>query len=208
MAEARYCSKCGNALNDTAQFCSRCGAGVAAPPPVVVKPSRSTYFVWVPIAVVALALGAWALLAGLPFGGDEPRRPVQREMDVVEEREAPVTGTVSQIGEPAPPAAAPRALPPPAPRAAAPHPPAQPPPRAGEISESEAVAILSNYIAARRDYAVEAACVAISSLGYENQGYTLDASDRCSGRSLGRWRVDSENRDVFRQREDGRFLRP
>ena len=208
MTETRYCSKCGNPLPDGAQFCSRCGAPADAPAPVVVKPSRSTYFIWVPIAIIALALGAWALLAGMPFGRDEPRRPAQREMDVVEEREGPVTGTVSQIGDPAP-VAPQRSIPQPQPPR---QPQQQPRPRApqaaAEITESQAVDVLRTYIASRRDYAIDSGCIAVSSLGYENAGYTLDVSDRCGGKSLGRWRVDSKNRDVFRQRQDGRFLRP
>lgn len=76
------------------------------------------------------------------------------------------------------------------------------------MGESESLATLRSYIASRGDYAVPADCVSVSSEGYKNRGYTIRATDRCRDKSLGKWRVDTLTREVFRQREDGRFLRP
>jgi hypothetical protein len=138
-------------------------------------------------------------------------------------------------GAPAPrtaPAPAPRAVPTPAPRTApAPRrtpPPAvvrtvpPPPPAArpapspspsGEISDSQAAATLRSYITSNSYYeGVSGDCVQVRSQGYSNVGYTYAVWDGCvaggGSRMLGRWRVDSKTREVFRQREDGRYLRP
>jgi len=87
---------------------------------------------------------------------------------------------------------------------------AAPPPSAGtgEIDESEAVSTLRGYLVTRNYYQTGAGCLTVSSEGYSNVGYTLSVRDRCGSRSLGRWRVDAKTREVFRQQEDGRFLRP
>ena len=70
------------------------------------------------------------------------------------------------------------------------------------------MATLRGYITSRQDYGVSADCLVISSQGYRNVGYTLQAYDRCGQSSLGQWRVDSKTREVFRRRGDGRYLRP
>lgn len=126
------------------------------------------------------------------------------------------TTTVARTQTPAPvqrPAQRPaaRVVPPPPMTSAAP--PAEPPrkeipARSGEISESEAVATLRGFLVTRNYYDTGAGCLRVSSAGYRNVGYTLDVHDSCASRQLGRWRVDSKTREVFRQREDGRFLRP
>nr|MDQ3280298.1 hypothetical protein [Acidobacteriota bacterium] len=96
-------------------------------------------------------------------------------------------------------------------------PPAPPPPartepvQTGEISEGEAAGTLRGYAGAfYRD--VSGSCLQIRSHGYKNVGYTFSVWDACveggGSRMLGRWRVDSKTREVFRQREDGRYLRP
>jgi hypothetical protein len=103
--------------------------------------------------------------------------------------------------------------PPPPPRPA-PTPPAPATPEpGGEISESEAGSTLRRYINSSNYYdGVSGDCLSIRGHGYSNVGYTFSVWDGCvsggGSRMLGRWRVDSKTREVFRQREDGRFLRP
>jgi hypothetical protein len=91
-----------------------------------------------------------------------------------------------------------------------PPPPASEPPQSGasEISEPEAVAVLRGYVTSRDYYGIGAACTNITTHGYVNVGYTMEVFDSCSHRMLGRWRVDAKTREVFRQQDDGRYLRP
>jgi hypothetical protein len=105
------------------------------------------------------------------------------------------------------PVRTPPAAPPPAPR------PAPAPVRTGEITDAEAAATLRSYIASNSYYeGVSGDCVQVRSQGYKNVGYTYSVWDGCmsggGSRLLGRWRVDSKTREVFRQQSDGRFLRP
>lgn len=125
---------------------------------------------------------------------------------------------------PEPPAAQPppaATTPPPSTTRPAPAPaparPAQPPPQEPErederISQSEAASILRSYVTSRNVYGVASECVQVNSRGYLNAGYTFEVWHSCTGggrsRLLGRWRVDAKNGDVFRQRSDGRYLRP
>jgi hypothetical protein len=91
----------------------------------------------------------------------------------------------------------------------APAPVRRPVTRDAEISESEAVGTLRSFVTSRNPYGIASNCVGIASRGYRNVGYTLEVVDTCNdSRLLGRWRVDSKTREVFRQREDGRYLRP
>ena len=90
-----------------------------------------------------------------------------------------------------------------------------PPPPAPreEISEVEASSTLRGYITSSNYYdGVSSTCLSIRGQGYRNVGYTFSVWDSCvsggGSRMLGRWRVDAKTREVFRQREDGRFLRP
>lgn len=101
----------------------------------------------------------------------------------------------------------------PAPQQPRPAPSTPAPAQTGEISETEAASTLHGYITSRNYYdGVSGNCLAIRSHGYRNVGYTLSVWDGCvsggGSRMLGRWRVDSKTREVFRQRDDGRFLRP
>ena len=105
------------------------------------------------------------------------------------------------------PVRTPPAAPPPATR------PAPAPARTGEISDAEGAATLRSYINSNSYYeGVSGDCVQVRSQGYSNVGYTYSVWDGCvsggGSRMLGRWRVDSKTREVFRQQGDGRFLRP
>jgi hypothetical protein len=55
-------------------------------------------------------------------------------------------------------------------------------------------------------------CLAVRGGGYRNVGYAFSVWDSCPGgggsRMLGRWRVDAKTREVFRQQNDGRYLKP
>lgn len=77
-----------------------------------------------------------------------------------------------------------------------------------EIGVSEAMSLVRSFVSARDYYGVGADCIGVSSLGYQNAGYTLEVRNACSSRTLGRWRVDAKTREIFRQREDGRYTRP
>ncbi len=167
-----------------------------------------------------------------------PKVETIAEADPVPPRGPAQTGTVVDVSEDpevvdAPPAVAvstqPPARTPPSVRTPPPvrtqpppvrtEPPAvrtQPPPArttpapaaAEEISVSDAMATLRSFITSRDYYGSGADCIGVSSLGYRNTGYTLEVRNTCSSRTLGRWRVDSKTREIFRQHEDGRYLRP
>ena len=155
---------------------------------------------WIPIAIIALGLLAWAVLSGLPFGGEPDRAPrVEKKVEVVEEAPPPVTTT-----RPAPSAAV-------VPPLRVPEPQPQPQPqqeREGTLTEEQAISTLRSYITSRDDYGVSSNCLVISSQGYKNRGYTLEAFDRCGNDSVGRWRVDTLTGNIYLQRSDGRYLRP
>jgi hypothetical protein len=88
-----------------------------------------------------------------------------------------------------------------------------PPPRSAEITADEATSTLRNYVRSTRYYDVAGECIRVENRGYRNVGYDLQVWHSCPGsgggsRLLGRWRVDARTREIFRQREDGRYLRP
>ncbi len=119
----------------------------------------------------------------------------------------PVRTTPPPVRPTPAPVRTPPAAPAPAPR------PAPAPARTGEISDAEGAATLRSYINSNSYYeGVSGECVQVRSQGYSNVGYTYSVWDGCvSGggtRMLGRWRVDSKTREVFRQQGNGRFLRP
>ncbi len=199
-----HCAYCAAPLPAGAEFCPRCGKNLTvpvatAPPPV--PPARRAPWWIVPLVIVGLVLIAFLVLMGLPFGGREPERrasaPVETET-IAEAEPVPAaarvqTGTLVEVGEE---------------RATEPTPaPVQPPP-AEEIGVSEAISTLRGFVTSRDYYGVGADCIGVSSLGYQNAGYTLEVRDSCGSRTLGRWRVDSKTRELFRQLEDGRYLRP
>lgn len=139
--------------------------------------------------------------------------PVQREEPrVIEEPVRTATQPPPPVRTTPPPVRTPPPAPPPATRPApAPAPPPVPA-RTGEISDAEGAATLRSYINSNSYYeGVSGDCVQVRSQGYSNVGYTYSVWDGCvSGggtRMLGRWRVDSKTREVFRQ-QGGRFLRP
>lgn len=80
-----------------------------------------------------------------------------------------------------------------------------------EMDASTAQRRLASFISESRYYGGDSSCVSISSRGYANRGYTLEArASGCAGQPdrVERWRVDSLSGEIFRQRADGRFLRP
>lgn len=80
------------------------------------------------------------------------------------------------------------------------------------ITEAEAAAELRGYLTSRNFYDVASSCVRLNGRGLRNEGYGFDVWHACAGggasRLLGRWRVDAKTRELFRQREDGRYLSP
>ena len=210
-----FCAKCGTRIPEGSNFCPRCGAAIVAappnletipaftPPPAAPAPHkmpRSAWLVGVPLAMLAMGLLIWALLAGLPFGrGDrQARKEAAKRYETVSEA-APPKGSNSRelvvAGERAPtverrePVAAPKRETP-------------------AVSETDAAATLRAYITSRADYGVSSDCLEVTPVEYKNVGYTLTAADRCDNTSLGRWRIDARTREIFRQHEDGRYLRP
>jgi hypothetical protein len=93
--------------------------------------------------------------------------------------------------------------------------PATPPvtrPRA-EITAPEATGTLLQYVRSTRYYDVAGECIRVENNGYRNVGYDLEVWHSCPGSSggsrlLGRWRVDARTRELFRRRDDGRYLKP
>jgi hypothetical protein len=81
-----------------------------------------------------------------------------------------------------------------------------------DITEAEAAAQLRGYVTSRNYYGVATECVKLNPRGYRNEGYAFEVWHACAGggssRLLGRWRVDEHTREVFVQRDDGRYLRP
>jgi zinc-ribbon domain len=86
------------------------------------------------------------------------------------------------------------------------------PTRAAEITGEEATETLRSYVRGSRYYQVAGECIRVENRGYRNVGYNMEVWHSCPGggtsRLLGRWRVDSKTREVFVQRDDGRYLRP
>lgn len=82
-----------------------------------------------------------------------------------------------------------------------------------EITDGEALSVLRNYLASNNPYDdVSGDCLQTRSMGYKNVGYTFSVWSSCveggGSRMLGRWRVDAKTREIFRQADDGRYLRP
>jgi hypothetical protein len=112
----------------------------------------------------------------------------------------------------------PRPAPPPLPvPVSRPEPPPAPVPQQssssdGMLDEQGAIIRLRSFLAQNNPYDVPIRCLDIASLGFSNRGYTMQVTQLACGsapaRTLDRWRVDTLTREVFRQRSDGRFLRP
>jgi hypothetical protein len=101
---------------------------------------------------------------------------------------------------------------PPSPPAPAPVPPSQPERSLKEMTETQARGALLDWLASTRYYSVSTECLGVRSRGYSNRGYVIEAYAKgCSNRddgTLDRWRVDALTHEVFRQNEDGRYVRP
>lgn len=101
----KFCASCGAVVTSEAVLRDEVIAPVAAAPPAAPEPTRvvpepvgnstvaarreptkRSWAIAIPVALVVIALLAWALLKGLPFGGEEKSPQVaQRRVDVVEE---------------------------------------------------------------------------------------------------------------------------
>lgn len=235
--DAQFCPRCGTAVVDPAHETVAAPAPVAppsaqpAPPPNVERvqpppaqaapaPSRrrrggGSWWI-VPLVIVGIIVIAWIVLASMPLGRDTATNP---PVETVTEGTAPrETATLVDIPDPAQRAGAnPSVTIPPAQVATEPRVTGatEPPPEAGpgEMSEAAAGVRLSNYITERDYYEIADECVQVRGLGYKNAGYTFEVWHNCRGgggqpRLLGRWRVDSERGEIFRQRPDGRYLEP
>ena len=200
-----YCAKCGAPLPPGAQFCPRCGTPLqGAPPPVAPPPARVRNVWWIiPLVLVGLGGLAWLILAGLPFGGRDREPEIPRVETIAEGTVAPSsppeTGTIIEVpGERPEPAPSPEPEPE----------PAQP----KLLNDQQASAMLRDFVASRDFYDVGADCMRIESRGFRNRGYAYEVWHTCgrggASRLLGRWRVDALTREVFRQHDDGRYLRP
>ena len=222
------CANCGAPLAPDAQFCSKCGKPIT-------QPRRSTWWI-VPAVIVGLVVIAWLLLAGLPFGREKRIVATATTETIVEgtvDTQPEPTGTIVNLETAEPPPvtltqpatqpppviveeppvsqdAPPAPRPVPVPTTREPEPP--PEPVREEISESEATSTLRRHLAAANPYDVSPNCLQIRSVGYRNVGYTFSVWDACveggGTRMLGRWRVDAKTREVFRQGDDGRYIRP
>lgn len=127
---------------------------------------------------------------------------------------------VAQSQPPVAPAPAPPiVIAPSSPSPAAPPPQPQPPASqpetpadagGSEISSSRAVERLASFLRSSNYYSRSADCVSLRSAGYRNVGYTIEVYETCAGspRLLDRWRVDAKTEEVFKQRGDGRYVRP
>ena len=79
------------------------------------------------------------------------------------------------------------------------------------ITEGEASSHLHGYL--RGYYSnVNSNCLEVRSHGYKNGGYTMSAWNACDSsggsRLLHRWRVDAKTKEIFRQRDNGKYLAP
>lgn len=113
------CPHCGASVPVGAAFCPNCGQAVAAapgsgaapatpaaertrftPPP----PQRNAARGWwiLPLVLVAIIVIAWLLIAGLPFGDDDPP-PLVGRTETIAEAPLPGTATVTPIPETLPP---------------------------------------------------------------------------------------------------------
>ena len=217
-ARVNDCAKCGSPLPPGSEFCSRCGASVRAAGPVPAPAPRNRWWI-VPSILIGVVVLGWLFLRGMPFGTSEapPERP--RVETIAEgtasagQATAEESATIVDVDMPADDEPE-RTTPP---QTRQPVPPAQPPAPAprqapAEITSSDAEAILRNYVTSADYYRVRGECLRINNRGYRNVGYTLEIWDACqpggASRMLGSWRVDAKTREVFRRRDDGRYLRP
>lgn len=91
--------------------------------------------------------------------------------------------------------------------------PVEPDPQPSMLNDEQASATLRDYVTSRDSYDdVEDDCIRVESRGFRNRGFDYEVWHSCErgggSRLLGRWRVDALTREVFRQRDDGRYLRP
>ncbi|MDP9191031.1 MAG: hypothetical protein M3P06_04950 [Acidobacteriota bacterium] len=144
-----------------------------------------------------------------PFA-TETEPPPQTQTQPPVTRTPPASQPPPVIVEEPPSTPAPRPAPRPAPGPAPPPTTTRAPETPREISESEASSTLRAHLGRANPYdGVALGCLQIRSAGYRNVGYTFSVWDTCAqgggSRMLGRWRVDSKTREVFRQNDAGRY---
>jgi len=216
---AQFCPNCGQAVSLSGDR-----AIVVAPEP---ERARPWWLIAIPLGILAVGLITWAILSGMPFGGPQQVQTLSgADTSNTIGESAQTTETVSQIGGTtttnAGPVVMPQPLPettttqppamlpaivetPPATTTAMPQQPAPPPmassaPTPSEISEDDALGRLRDFLSTNNPYSTGTDCLGLRSLGYRNHGYTIDVRDTCQSppASLGRWRVDAVNGEVYR----------
>ena len=83
----------------------------------------------------------------------------------------------------------------------------------GEISEEQAIHLLTTWIKFHRYYDFPQVCLRAKSLGYKNAGYTIElAAEGCPGNTpegvVGRWRIDAKTGEIYVQNRAGKYVSP
>ena len=74
------------------------------------------------------------------------------------------------------------------------------------LSEGEAIQSLTTGITKNGYQGIAANCLNPKSLGYKNEGYTVEVYNSCSNNALiGRWRVGAKDGNLYLQSDDGKY---
>lgn len=232
----QFCARCGFTLNAPPPAAVNAAAPppVSGAVPVAQEPRGKNVwpFLLAPVLIILIAFIAFKVLSGFPYNRrakvttTSSSSSTQVGSGTIEESTSTVDPDLIQTAPPGTTLQVQPAAPPMRPTAPAPMTP-QPnvtpmepplgvtpaePPATRELSEAQALDRVLTYVAKTHYYDADGSCVRAHSLGYRNRGYTIellgvDCADRDDG-LLDRWRVDTVTGDVFKQSEDGRYLRP